>query len=140
MPVNIQGEIYNMEKIEELTKKKVELLKKAAHIVDRLKSDFINEEKLDQKSIMDEEKFLKILKEKIASSKFIIPVGKTYRQLIPKEGKIEEVNIRKCMYREEEEFSEEIKLVSELHAIIVELKRLTDIEKAYFEHHIGHKL
>lgn len=123
MAINIRGEIYNMQKIEDLSKKKLQITKKIVNQIDTLKKEVINEEKLERKQILTFEKEKKLLHQ--------FEKGIDMLEIVKRNEKNEMVFLK----REEYEFAREYYIIKELKELIDELKRLADIELKYFEHY-----
>lgn len=122
MPLNINGEIYTLEKIEQLTKQKIVIAKKVEILMKKLIQDHINDEKMEQKEIKTVENISDMV-HKIPKGESIATVNKHING---------ELNF---MSRDIQELNKELQLVNEIHNLLTNLVKITNVEEAYFKHH-----
>ena len=121
MPVNINGEEYSMEEIEALCKKKLAISKQVEQLINRLRKEFLNDEKLEERKLLTIKEMEKI-EEKYGEKG---DIKRPYKTI---EGKG-----RVFLRRDMNELKQEIELIEEIYNLSKKLLQISNIEREYFE-------
>jgi len=119
MPVNINGELYSIKKIEELIKEKLEIAKKVEELLKQLIEEHVNDEKIEEKLLQGAENIENLIKKGDGE----IRVNEHMN------GEL------KFMRRDMQELKRELALTKEIHDFLNRLVEIAYIEKRYFDHY-----